>query len=283
MLRLMSEKTSNRLAEELIVITDDKGNECRLGNLSYILNRANIDDLIQYSPEYGSEFIINYIFKPINIIFNNNKTFTEKKSLLYIEFMSNLRNLRYKSKKELKEELSNIISKMFSCADSDTIKNLIKLLPEKDIQAIEVVYHCSLEKFIEESCIDREDYTNLINISLSLKYTLPILSNFPNISNLELYTGVYRDIIQTNFQDIYNKINELIKYRIRCNYSSDKQQDIYKYYSTIIEADIFMSIVMYYNVYKISSDNSLLNLISFRIDEILNDIGSNCIINFIEE
>lgn len=283
MLKIYIDDSNSRIENKLITITDYNIAQIHLGNISYIFNRTNIEELTQYSPEYGSEFIINYIFKPINIIFSNNKIFTEKKSLLYIEFMSNLRNLRYKSKKELKEELSNIISKMFSCADSDTIKNLIKLLPEKDIQAIEVVYHCSLEQLIEESCIDREDYTNLINISLSLKYTLPILSNFPNISNLELYTGVYRDIIQTNFQDIYNKINELIKYRIRCNYSSDKQQDIYKYYSTIIEADIFMSIVMYYNVYKISSDNSLLNLISFRIDEILNDIGSNCIINFIEE
>lgn len=283
MLKIDIEETYSKLENGAITMFSDNGNKCNLGNISYILNRTNIEELTQYSPNYGSEFILNYIFKPINVIINNNKIFTEKKSLLYIEFMSNLRDLRYKSKKELKEELFNIISKMFSCADSDIIKNLIKLLPEKDTQAIEVVYHCSLKQFIEKSCIDREDYINLINISLSLKYTLPMLSSFPNITNLELYTGLYRYIIQTNFQDVYSKINELIKYRIRCNYSGDKQQDIYKYYSTIIEADIFMSIVMYYNVYKISSDNSLINLISFRVDEILNDIGSGYIINFIED
>lgn len=282
MLKTHIDNSNYSIENGSITIINDNGGKCKLGNISYILNRTNIEELTQYSPEYGSEFIMNYIFKPINIIFNN-KIFTEEKSLLYINFMSNLRDLRYKSKKELKEELFDIISQMFSNVDSDLTKNLITVLPEKDIEAISVVYYCSKDPLIKISCINKDDYISLINISLSLKYTLPILSNFPNISNLELYTELYRGIIQEYFHDVYCKINELIKYRIRNNFTRDKQQDIYKYYSTIIEADIFMSIVMYYNVYKINSDNNLLNMISFRIDDILNDIGSKYIINFIEE
>ncbi len=283
MLRLMSEKTSNRLAEELIVITDNKGNECRLGNLSYILNRANIDDLIQYSSNYNSEFILDYIFGPLRIIFTNDEIFTEERSLDYINLICKLKDLKFKSKIETKEELFNIISDIYTNLDINIDKNLTNFLPKKHVEAINVVFYCTNHRIIETTGINKDLYLNLIDISLSLKYTLPIISCFPSISNLELYTELYRNILQTYFQDVYCKINELIKYRIRCNYSNDKQQDIYKYYSTIIEADIFMSVIIYYNMYEINSNNNLLNLISYRIDSVLNNIGDKYIINFIED
>ena len=281
MLRLMSEKTSNRLAEELIVITDDKGNECRLGNLSYIFNRANIDDLIQYSSNYNSEFILDYIFGPLRIIFTNDEIFTEERSLDYINLICKLKDLKFKSKTEKKEELFNIIPDIYNNLDMNIDKNLTTFLPKKHVEAINVVFYCTNHRIIETTGINKDLYLNLIDVSLSLKYTLPMISCFPSISNLELYTELYRRIIQEYFHDVYCKINELIKYRIRNNFTEDRHQNIYKYYSTIIETDIFMSIIMYYNMYEINSDNNLLNMVSFRIDDILNDIGDKYIINFI--
>ena len=282
MLRLMSEKTSNRLAEELIVITDDKGNECRLGNLSYIFNRANIDDLIQYSSNYNSEFILDYIFGPLRIIFTNDEIFTEERSLDYINLICKLKDLKFKSKTEKKEELFNIIPDIYNNLDMNIDKNLTTFLPKKHVEAINVVFYCTNHRIIETTGINKDLYLNLIDISLSLKYTLPMISCFPSISNLELYTELYRNIIQTYFQDVYCRINELIKNRISVNFPIEQHNDIYKYYSTIIEADIFMSLIIYYNIFDINEDNNLLNLIYTRIDNLLLTIKHKYITNFIK-
>jgi len=282
MLRLMSEKTSNRLAEELIVITDDKGNECRLGNLSYIFNRANIDDLIQYSSNYNSEFILDYIFGPLRIIFTNDEIFTEERSLDYINLICKLKDLKFKSKTEKKEELFNIIPDIYNNLDMNIDKNLTTFLPKKHVEAINVVFYCTNHRIIETTGINKDLYLNLIDVSLSLKYTLPMISCFPSISNLELYTELYRNIIQTYFQDVYCRINELIKNRISVNFPIEQHNDIYKYYSTIIEADIFMSLIIYYNIFDINEDNNLLNLIYTRIDNLLLTIKHKYITNFIK-
>ena len=282
MLRLMSEKTSNRLAEELIVITDDKGNECRLGNLSYIFNRANIDDLIQYSSNYNSEFILDYIFGPLRIIFTNDEIFTEERSLDYINLICKLKDLKFKSKTEKKEELFNIIPDIYNNLDMNIDKNLTNFLPKKHVEAINVVFYCTNHRIIETTGINKDLYLNLIDVSLSLKYTLPMISCFPSISNLELYTELYRNIIQTYFQDVYCRINELIKNRISVNFPIEQHNDIYKYYSTIIEADIFMSLIIYYNIFDINEDNNLLNLIYTRIDNLLLTIKHKYITNFIK-
>lgn len=285
MLRIQAYVTEHdRLENSLITISDlNNSYKSVLGNLSYIMNRTNLTSLSHPLPKHDELYIITHVFEPINILFTNTDIYTEEQNKSYIVYLNKIKDLKYKPYDEMRKELSVHINSMYITLNEIFSNDLLSKLGKDNINKISVMYHCGYKSLMEYLNINKEDYLNLINLSLYLKYTLPIISYFPSLSNIELYTEIYIHVIQKYFNDIYIKVISLIKQRIYQTFSTQECNDIYKYYGTIIETDIFMSLVMYHNVLDINEDNNLLNLITNRIDILLLNIKHKYITNFIEE
>lgn len=284
MLRIQAYVTEcDRLENSLITISDlNNSYKSVLGNLSYIMNRTSLTSLSHPLPKHDELYIITHVFEPINILFTNTDIYTEEQNKSYIVYLNKIKDLKYKPYEEMKKELFIHINDIYTTLNEIFNNDLLSKLGKDNINKISVMYHCGYKSLMEYLNLNKEDYLNLINLSLYLKYTLPILSYFPSLRNIELYTEIYIHIIQKYFNDIYSKIVLLIKNRIFQTFSSQECDDVYKYYGTIIEIDIFMSLTMYHNVLDINEDNNLVNLITNRIDTILLDIKYKYIINFIE-
>lgn len=284
MLRIQAYVTEYDRLENSLITISDLNNSCKsvLGNLSYIMNRTSLTSLSHPLPKHDELYIITHVFEPINILFTNTDIYTEEQNKSYIVYLNKIKDLKYKPYEEMKKELFIHINDIYTTLNEIFNNDLLSKLGKDNINKISVMYHCGYKSLMEYLNLNKEDYLNLINLSLYLKYTLPILSYFPSLRNIELYTEIYIHIIQKYFNDIYSKIVLLIKNRIFQTFSSQECDDVYKYYGTIIETDIFMSLIMYHNVLDINEDNNLVNLITNRIDTILLDIQNKYIINFIE-
>ncbi len=275
-MRILIKNTSSlyiNIESSLLQLVNKSGSEFNLGYLSYILNRTDKYSNLNIDAKYLHGKIFDIID---NLIFNDEELYP----LFTISTLSSLREL---NKNSLKENLFKELNVLLNNKKVNDYKpgSCIYIINGLDVEkqnAIKTVYYCAKNHLISDSDnskFNMEDYLRLIDLSILLKYSLLLTSCFPQLSNNELYVEFYREFIQSNFQDIVSKISHLIKENITIMNLDD---EIYYNFSTMIEVELFLDVVMYYDIYDISPNNNLLNLINKRIAIKLFDIKNNWII-----
>ena len=213
----------------LLQLVNKNGVEFNLGYLSYILNRTDKYSNININAKY----LHGKVFDVIDNLISNDEEFYP---LFTLNTLSSLREL---TKNSLKENLFIELDVLLKNKKVNDYKpgSCVYISAGLDIEkqnAIRTVYYCAKNHLIGDtdgSKFTMEDYLRLVDLSILLKYSLLLTSCFPQLSNNELYVDFYRGFIQSNFEDVTNKIYYLIKENVSLMNLDD---EIYYNFSTII-------------------------------------------------
>lgn len=166
------------------------------------------------------------------------------------------------------DELSKLIYDLISLTNKFSLE---EIFCKEDIDKINLLFHAT--DTVSKEFFGKKDYQDLIKLSVVMKFIIPIVNRchtrFINYDTIFFSNMIFKIIYE--LFPVVRIIRDRIRYVVSATTHNNSHSD-FKYNCILLERDIYLYLVTYYDTSLISENNNIINIITNCINnEVINN------------